>query len=99
MRPAPQIGHLYQLAPHRHGPCQQAPAPSRESWCGAAGAGIGFLPHYVARQLPGVERVLPALPLPALPCWLAVHREIRPSKPVRRVYDFLAATIPPAVGD
>ena len=29
-----------------------------------------------------------------LPCWLAVHREIRGSKVVRRVYDFLAEAIP-----
>jgi DNA-binding transcriptional LysR family regulator len=63
----------------------------------AAGAGIGFLAHYVARQLPGVERVLPALAIPTLPCWLAVHREIRSSKTVRHVYDFLAEAIPPAI--
>jgi len=65
----------------------------------AAGAGIGFLAHYVAQQLPGVERVLPALAIPPLPCWLAVHREIRSSKTVRRVYDFLAEAIPPAIAD
>lgn len=63
----------------------------------AAGAGIGFLAHYVARRLPDVERVLPALPLPTLPCWLAVHREVRSNKAVRCVYDFLAAAIPPAL--
>ena len=65
----------------------------------AAGAGIGFLAHYVARQWSGLERVLPALPIPTLPCWLAVHREIRSSKAVRRVYDFLAAAIPPALAE
>ena len=67
----------------------------------AAGAGIGFIAHYCARQWPGVQRVLPQLPIPALPCWLAVHREIRSSKLVRRVYDFLAESIPRAlaVGD
>ena len=63
----------------------------------AAGAGIGFIAHYCARQWPGVQRVLPQLPIPALPCWLAVHREIRASKLVRRVYDFLAESIPRAL--
>lgn len=65
----------------------------------AAGVGIGFLAHYNARQLPGVHRVLPQLPIPPLPCWLAVHREIRASKVVRRVYDFLADALPKALQD
>jgi hypothetical protein len=29
-----------------------------------------------------------------MPCWLAVHREIRGSGLVRRVFDFLAEDIP-----
>jgi len=44
--------------------------------------------------LPGVERVLPELKIPSLPCWLAVYREIRSSKWVRLVYDFQAEAIP-----
>lgn len=63
----------------------------------AAGAGIGFLAHYVARQLPQVERVLPQLAIPPIPCWLAVHREIRSTPVVRRVYDFLAEAVPPVL--
>ena len=59
----------------------------------SAGAGIGFMSHYNARALTGMERVLPQLKLPPLPCWLAVHREIRSSKLVRLVYDFLAEAI------
>lgn len=61
----------------------------------AQGAGIGFVAHYNAPHWPGVRRVLPQLPIPSLPCWLAVHREIRSSKVVRRVYDFLADALPP----
>ena len=38
--------------------------------------------------------VLPMLKIPPLPCWLAVHREIRGSALVRRVYDVLAEQIP-----
>ncbi|HLS57735.1 MAG TPA: LysR family transcriptional regulator [Zeimonas sp.] len=60
----------------------------------AAGAGIGFLAHYAAARAPGLRRVLPQLRIPPLPCWLAVHREIRSSRIVRRVYDFLAQEIP-----
>jgi DNA-binding transcriptional LysR family regulator len=56
----------------------------------AAGAGIGFVAQYNLRHWPGVVRVLPQLAIPPLPCWLAVHREIRGNRLVRRVYDFLA---------
>ena len=64
----------------------------------AQGAGIGFVAHYNAAYWPGVRRVLPQLAIPALPCWLAVHREIRSSKVVRKVYDFLAQALPPRLG-
>jgi DNA-binding transcriptional LysR family regulator len=60
----------------------------------AAGAGIGFAAHYCAAQWPDVHRVLPDLPIPALPCWLAVHRELRGNGVVKRVYDFLAEAVP-----
>lgn len=60
----------------------------------AAGAGIGFAAHYNLRHWPGVRALLPALAIPPLPCWLAVHREIRASRVVRRVYDYLAEAIP-----
>jgi DNA-binding transcriptional LysR family regulator len=59
----------------------------------AAGAGLGFATHYVAAQLPGLVRLLPGLPVPPLPCWLAVHREIRGNRVIRRAYDFLAEAI------
>ena len=63
----------------------------------AAGCGIGFVGHYSLPYLPGVVQILPMLKVPPLPCWLAVHREIRGNLIVRRVYDFLAATLPPAL--
>jgi len=65
----------------------------------AEGAGIGFVAHYSVAHWPGVVRVLPQLAIPPLPCWLAVHREIRGSQVVRRVYDFLAETLPPRLLD
>ena len=60
----------------------------------AAGAGVGFVAAYNVAHWPGVQTLLPMLPIPPLPCWLAVHREIRGSALVRRVYDFLAQAIP-----
>lgn len=60
----------------------------------AAGAGIGFVARYNLAYWPGVQPLLPQLPIPPLPCWLAVHREIRGSRLVRRAYDFLAGAIP-----
>ncbi|MCU0774067.1 MAG: LysR family transcriptional regulator [Ideonella sp.] len=64
----------------------------------AAGAGIGFVAAYNLRHWPGVVPVLPMLQIPPLPCWLAVHREIRSSRIVRRVFDFLAEAIPRSLG-
>lgn len=63
----------------------------------ARGAGIGFVAAYNLRHWPGVLSVLPQLSIPPLPCWLAVHREIRGNPAVRRVYDFLAAELPAAL--
>ena len=60
----------------------------------AAGAGIGFVARYALRHCSGVVPLLPQLKIGPLPCWLAVHREIRGSALVRRVYDFLAEAIP-----
>ncbi|MEZ5702262.1 MAG: hypothetical protein R3E42_10435 [Burkholderiaceae bacterium] len=38
--------------------------------------------------------VLPDMPIPELPVWLVVHREIRSSRRIRAVYDFLARELP-----
>ena len=63
----------------------------------AAGDGIGFVARYTLRLFSGVLFVLPQLKIAPLPCWLAVHREIRGNRVVRRVYDFLAAALPAAL--
>jgi DNA-binding transcriptional LysR family regulator len=63
----------------------------------AAGAGIGFVARYNLAAMPGVLPLLPALKIPPLPCWLAVHREIRGNPVVRRVFDYLASAIPAAL--
>jgi len=60
-----------------------------------AGAGIGFMARYLVDITPGLVALLPELPTPRLPAWLVVHREIRGSPAVRRVFDFLAEALPP----
>ena len=65
----------------------------------AEGAGIGFVADYQIPQWPGVRAILPMLKIPPLPCWLAVHREIRGRPVVRRAYDFLAEAIPAFLAD
>lgn len=63
-----------------------------------AGLGIGFAPAYLASREPEVIEVLPGqLKVPALPMWLAVHREIRTNARIRQVYDFLAEALPPLI--
>ena len=63
------------------------------------GVGIGFVADYVARSDADVVPLLPMLKIPALPVWLAVHREIRTSKRIRAVYDFLGDAIPDALAN
>ena len=63
-----------------------------------AGLGIGFLADYQARLDPAVRPVLAGqLQIPPLPMWLAVHREIRTSRHIRAVFDFLATALPAAL--
>jgi DNA-binding transcriptional LysR family regulator len=60
-----------------------------------AGLGVGFCAEYMARNDPQVLRILAGqLPIPPLPMWLAVHREIRTSRRIRAVFDFLADALP-----
>lgn len=60
-----------------------------------AGLGIGFAAEYMLRTDPQVQVVLAGqLPIPPLPMWLAVHREIRTNQRIRAVYDFLAQSLP-----
>ena len=63
-----------------------------------AGLGVGFCADYMARSEPEVLRVLPGvLKIPPLPMWLAVHREIRTSRRIRAVFDFLAEALPDVI--
>ena len=61
--------------------------------CLVAGLGVGFAATWLAEREPGLRRLLPDLPIPPLPVWLAVHREIRSNARVRAVFDFLASAV------
>jgi len=57
-----------------------------------AGAGIGFAQVMLANRIPTLERVKFDLMAP-MPVWLVMHEEVRSSARIRRVADFLAASI------
>ncbi|AZO27466.1 MULTISPECIES: LysR family transcriptional regulator [Mesorhizobium] len=54
-----------------------------------AGNGIGIGQEPLANSDPELEKLLPEVPLPVLPVWLAMHRDVRTSMRIRRVADFL----------
>ncbi|PBB92458.1 LysR family transcriptional regulator [Mesorhizobium sp. WSM3864] len=54
-----------------------------------AGNGIGIGQEPLASRDPRLEKLLPEVPLPELPVWLAMHRDVRTSMRIRRVADFL----------
>jgi DNA-binding transcriptional LysR family regulator len=56
---------------------------------------VGFAAQYMLRSNLAVQPVLvEKLKIPALPMWLAVHREIRTNPRIRAVFDFLASHLP-----
>lgn len=54
-----------------------------------AGNGVGFAQASLIAREPLVEALLPGLPLPDLPMWIAMHRDLRTSPRMRRVADIL----------
>lgn len=60
-----------------------------------AGGGIGFAQLEIGLSDPLVEQVLPDLPVPALPVWLAAPEAMRRTPRIRRVWDMLEAGLAP----
>ena len=58
-----------------------------------AGAGIGFAQAQLVAREPEVETFLPDLPLPPLPVWLTLHRDLRHAPRMRLVRDRLATAL------
>lgn len=54
------------------------------------GCGLGFCQAHIGRADPLVEQVLPEIPIPPLPVWLAAPETIRRTPRVRAVWDYLA---------
>jgi DNA-binding transcriptional LysR family regulator len=54
------------------------------------GAGVCMMMEDVGRPEPGVVRVFTDLPSISLPIWLVCHRELRTSRRMRLVFDWLA---------
>lgn len=54
------------------------------------GLGIGAMMDEVARDTPGIVRVLDDVPPVRFPVWLVCHRELRTSRRIRVVFDALA---------
>ncbi|MEH6454533.1 MAG: LysR family transcriptional regulator [Psychromonas sp.] len=57
------------------------------------GAGIGFMMAGVGDREPLVERVLPTFPAFEKETWLVAHRELKTSRRLRVVFDYLAAEL------
>ena len=55
-----------------------------------AGYGIGFNQREIGQAEPRVTELPLDVALPRLPIWLTAHSELKTSRRVRRVYDFLA---------
>lgn len=62
-----------------------------------AGLGVGFVSEHMVRTDPAVIPVLPKLRIEPYPVWLVVHKEIRTSRRIRAVFDFLADALPRAL--
>jgi DNA-binding transcriptional LysR family regulator len=54
------------------------------------GMGIGAMMDEIARDTPGIVRVLEEVPPVKFPIWLVTHRELRTSRRIRVVFDTLA---------
>jgi len=57
------------------------------------GSGIGFMAADIGDAEPLVERVLPTFPAFETDTWLVAHRELKTSRRLRVVFDYLAAEL------
>jgi DNA-binding transcriptional LysR family regulator len=58
-----------------------------------AAMGIGILSCTVASRHKQLVPLFDDLPIPALPVWTVTHRELRTSRRIRRVFDFLTNSL------
>lgn len=55
-----------------------------------AGMGVGFAPRAIAKQHTNLVEILHAISIPGLPMFLTSHRELKTSRKIRVVNDYLA---------
>lgn len=55
-----------------------------------SGLGIGFMSDNIGELEPRVEKALPSMPPLPVEIWLVAHRELKTSRRIRTVFDFLA---------
>ena len=58
-----------------------------------SGVGVGIAMRWLAERESSLIAVLPEQNMPDLPIWLTSHRELKSSKRIRSVFDFLATEI------
>lgn len=58
-----------------------------------AGAGLGVAQTLVASRHPELKRVDVGMRVPSLPFWLVMHEDVRGNARIRRVADYLSATL------
>ena len=59
------------------------------------GLGIGAMMDEIARNTPGIVRVLDDVPPVVFPIWLVTHRELHTARRIRVVFDALARGLAP----
>ncbi|MCF6343084.1 MAG: LysR family transcriptional regulator [Devosiaceae bacterium] len=55
-----------------------------------SGAGIGFIPLFIANQHSNLQQISKYLATPTMPIWLVTHKEVKTNLSIRMVFDFLA---------
>ena len=58
-----------------------------------AACGIGACQLWLADRYPELERVLPALEITRTPIWIAAHDDLRRSRRIRTVFDYLVSEL------
>jgi DNA-binding transcriptional LysR family regulator len=58
-----------------------------------SGVGVGIAMRWLAQKESSLIAVLPEQNMPDLPIWLTSHRELKSSKRIRSVFDFLATEL------
>jgi DNA-binding transcriptional LysR family regulator len=54
-----------------------------------AGIGIGIAQNPLVKREPLIRALMPDLPLPVMPMWLTMHKDVRTNPRIRRTADFL----------